>query len=97
VRGAEFAGAGAGRTATVYDQRTDDPVYIETMAGTENTGSVDPADFAVAASAAKPYRARLVAVRDGLDSRVSRDTGGLLAAGSGRAGGTARRSSRAIG
>lgn len=76
-----FAGAGAGRTATVYDQRTDDPVYIETMAGTENAGSVDPADFGVAASAAKPYRARLVAVRDGLDSRASRDTGDLLAGG----------------
>jgi hypothetical protein len=76
-----FAGAGAGRTATVIDQRTDDPVYIETMAGTESAGSVDPADFAVAASAARPYRARLVAVRDGLDSRASRDTGDLLAGG----------------
>lgn len=76
-----FGGAGAGRTATVFDLRTDEPIYIETMAGTENAGSVDPADFGVAPSGVRPYRARLVAVRDGLDSRASRDTGDLLAAG----------------
>lgn len=78
-----FSGSGATRAVTINDWRTDAPVYIETMAGTENAGSVDPADFGVAVSALMPYRARLVAVRDGLDSRESRDTGDLLVAGYG--------------
>lgn len=80
---AVFAGTGAGRTVMVTDFRAGGLVYIETIAGTENAGSVDAADFALAASAARPYTARLVSVRDALDSRASRDTGHLLVGGYG--------------
>lgn len=78
-----FAGSGASRTATVNDARTDVEIFTQSVAGTENAGSVDASLFGVAGYAAKPYRVRLVATRDDLDSRASRDTGDILVAGYG--------------